>query len=764
MSAVKLFTERANHQALKALLCASFARVPLEVTLASSYSTPQLLLPTTRLPLFQANEMAKALLSAEYSGALGPAATAAAAAAASEAAAPKYAPAQPQVSLEEEEWLDWEATTLSPALAPLYAQRRLTPEASAALARLEAALASTGGAGIVVGAAGVSFLVDAVMFAAVFPALIEGGVLPAAEAERLPALRAWFADFQSTNEERLGAACESLSVQENGDFLRVPRRYDITPVLDKTFFSTTPIYYVNAVPHIGHVYSTLIVDVLGRYHRVKGEKVFVMTGTDEHGQKIAEAARLNKVTPQEFTDRISGEFRDCFQKMGFNMDYFMRTTKASHYAVVQEIWRRLEAKGDIYLGKYEGWYSVSDESFLTAQNVTDGVDKEGKPCKISLESGHVVTWVEEDNYMFRLSAFRERLLDYYHSNPGCIVPEFRRREVIRQVEKGLPDLSVSRKKESVLNWAIPVPTNPDHCIYVWLDALFNYYTVALTKVLADGSDELTTDYHELDRWPCDAHVVGKDILKFHTIYWPAFLMSAGLPLPKKVVAHGWWTKDHKKISKSLGNAFDPLEKANEYSPDALKYFLLRESNFADDGDYSDVNMVARLNGELADTLGNLVMRCVAPKINVKGEWPAPGAYTDVDAAIIASLRDLPGTADHFYLLPDIQKALISIFEVLRALNGYVTDTAPWRLVKDDPARLDTVLFVIMEGVRVCTTLLQPVMPVKTVEILDALGVPQEQRTGVANFAFGVVKPGTKVPGVPEGHVIFAKAAMPARTN
>ncbi|CAD2220980.1 methionyl-tRNA synthetase [Angomonas deanei] len=481
-----------------------------------------------------------------------------------------------------------------------------------------------------------------------------------------------------------------------------------------------------------------------------------MTGTDEHGQKIAEAAKKEGKTPYQFTTEVAESFKTCFDQMGYHMDYFIRTTNDTHVQLVQEMWRRLEAKGDIYLGKYEGWYSVSDESFLTAQNVTDGVDKDGKPCKISLESGHVVTWVEEENYMFRLSAFRERLLDFYRSNPNCIVPEFRRQEVIRTVEKGLFDLSISRKKESVQGWAIPVPGNENHCIYVWLDALFNYYTSAITVVGENGAPDKLDKDAPLGRWPADIHVVGKDILKFHAIYWPAFLMSADLPCATRLVAHGWWTKDHRKISKSLGNSFDPVERAGKYGFDAVKYFLLRETNFADDGDYSDKNMTARLNGELADTLGNLVMRCIAPKINTEQCWPTPGDYTDKDKLLIQSIRDLAGTADHFYCLPDIQKGLMAIFEVLRMINGYVTDTEPWKLVKTDKERLQTVLYLTMEGTRVCTHFLQPVLSTKAAVILDAFNVPAELRVGVAAMQYGAMPPGTKVKGLPEGEVIFHK--------
>lgn len=762
MSSLKLFTEKANHHALKSVLCSNFLRRPLEVSLASAYSTPYLQLSSSHQPLFHPNEMVKLVMSQGIE-ANGPPCEGCNCPMRTSQQEAQYATAVArEASLEEEQWLEWDYTVLRTALQPLYSQRRVTPELIAVFQTLEKALGSRKGAGVCGSSSDpvkVSFMVDSVLFASVLPALCDGGLLPPKERSELPYVMEWFSAFQTVNEELLAYACDALSVQEPGDFLRVPRTYAISPKLTKTFYATTPIYYVNAAPHIGHVYSTLIVDVLGRYHRVKGEDVFVMTGTDEHGQKIAEAAKSNGVTPYDFTTMVSKEFKDCFKEMGYDMDYFIRTTNPNHELLVQKMWKHLEVKGDIYLGKYEGWYSVSDESFLTAQNVTDGVDKDGKPCKISLESGHVVSWVEEENYMFRLSNFRDRLLQYYHDNPTCIVPEFRRREVIRTLEKGLFDLSVSRRKETVQNWAIPVPGNDNHCIYVWLDALFNYYTTACTQVgKAEGEDVLLDSFESLARWPADVHVVGKDILKFHAIYWPAFLMSAGLPLPKKIVAHGWWTKDQKKISKSLGNAFDPIEKASQFGTDALKYFLLRESNFADDGDYSDKNMQARRNGELADTLGNLVLRCVSSKINTKGEWPAPNAYMLADDKIIQEVQNLSGAVDHFFCLPDIQKALIAIFEVLRALNGYVTENAPWRLVKVDPGRLATVLYVTMESVRVCVTLLQPVLPVKTAEILDMLGVPAERRVGVENFAYGVMPAGVPIPPPVEGHVLFSKTS------
>ncbi|RNF22781.1 putative methionyl-tRNA synthetase [Trypanosoma conorhini] len=759
---LRLFSEKANTQALKALLCCYYAKRPVELTLSGAHTLPVLHHPAFKKPIFAANEMAHVILhytcrdgSTDWSGSRPDG-----------GGGGGGGGALASLSLEEEAWMEWEATTFTWAVRALYTQRRATPEATAAFDYLDNKLSENNCQGLCLASpaegaeATASFLIDCIIWCAVLPALCEGGLLSEREREQVPHLLKWFQSFQAARGELIAGALEALAVQEVADFLRAPRVYKVSPSTSKVFFITTPIYYVNAAPHIGHVYSTLIADVIARYHSIKGERVFVMTGTDEHGQKVADAARQKGVTPYDFTTAVSKEFKECFAQMGYRMDYFIRTTNESHKKVVHELWSKLEAQGDIYLGRYEGWYSVSDESFLTAQNVTDGVDKDGNPCKVSLESGHVVTWLAEDNYMFRLSAFRERLLEWYHNNPGCIVPEFRRREVIRAVENGLNDLSLSRTKESVHNWAVPVPGDPDHCIYVWLDALSNYYTGSRLRLDESGEElELVEDYRQLERFPADLHVIGKDILKFHAIYWPAFLLSAGLPLPKTIVAHGWWTKDHKKISKSLGNVFDPVEKAREFGHDALKYFLLRESGFSDDGDYSDRNMAARLNGELADTLGNLVMRCTSAKINVHREWPVPAAYNGKDEVLIQLIKDLPGTVDHFFLIPDVQKALTAVFEVLRAINGYVTENAPWQLVKTDPERLRTVLYISMEGVRLATLMLSPVLSEKAPVIFDILGVPEANRSGVENFEFGVVPSGTPIGGMAEGEVLFPKRSL-----
>lgn len=711
----KLITERANHQALKAVLTALFVERPVAVSIANNSTTPHLLSPELVRPLFGCNEIARFIANDDS-----------------------------RLTLADEAWLDWEATAFTASVQPLYSQKKVTAAALDAFQHLNKSIEEN------------SFpdqgtFVRFVLWCAVLPALCEGGLLPDAAKSAVPKLVEWFDAFMKEREHIISEAFAALSVQEPADFLRVPQVFRMSAPLTKPFYVTTPIYYVNAAPHIGHVYSTLIADCLARYHRVKGEEAFFVTGTDEHGQKVAQAAEKKGQTPYDFCTDVSNSFKACFKDMRFDNDYFIRTTDPTHEAVVQEMWRKLEAKGDIFLGKYEGWYCVSDEAFVTQQYVADGFDRDGKPCKISIESNNPVTWVTEENYMFRLSSFRDRLLHWYRSNPGCIVPEFRRREMINFVEKGLNDLSISRKKESC-GWGIPIPGTDKHVVYVWLDALSNYYTASRVQ---NGS---LTDFEALNRWPADLHVIGKDILKFHTVYWPAFLMSADLPLPKRVVAHGWWTKDGEKISKALGNGFDPVEKANQFGYDALKYFLLRESSFADDGDFSDAKMVARLNSELADTLGNLVMRCTSRKVNIAGAWPELGECTERDAALIETISELPGTADHYYNIPDVQRALIAVFDVLRALNGYMTENAPWKLAKENVERLRTVLFIIMEGVRISTILLSPVLRDSAPKILDQLGVPSSLRRGCASMQFGAMVAGTALPA-PTEEILFPKVVL-----
>ena len=386
------------------------------------------------------------------------------------------------------------------------------------------------------------------------------------------------------------------------------------------YYLTTPIYYVNDVPHIGHAYTTLACDVLARFKRLDGYDVFFLTGTDEHGQKVEKAAEAAGETPQAFTDRISPAFRQMGQVMGISNDDFIRTTEPRHKASSIELWKRLQAAGDIYLGKYEGWYAVRDEAYYDEGELSPGPNG----TKIA-PSGAPVEWTVEPSYFFRLSAWQERLLAFYEANPDFIAPDARRNEVLSFVRSGLRDVSVSRTSFS---WGIPVPGAPEHVMYVWLDALQNY-------VSATGFPDRNAARAAF--WPADLHMVGKDILRFHAVYWPAFLMSAGLPAPKRVFAHGWWTIEGEKMSKSLGNVIAPADLVGEYGLDPVRYFLLREVPFGNDGNFSRAALVSRMNVELANDLGNLAQRSLSLIArNCEGKLPGRGVQTAEDVIILGS--------------------------------------------------------------------------------------------------------------------------------
>ena len=500
----------------------------------------------------------------------------------------------------------------------------------------------------------------------------------------------------------------------------------------KPYYVTTPIYYVNDAPHIGHAYTTLACDVLARFMRLDGHRVKFLTGTDEHGQKVEKSAAAAGMAPQDFTDRVSRNFRDLAAAMKFSNDDFIRTTEPRHIASAQAIWRALDAAGQLYLGSYAGWYSVRDEAFYGEGELSDGPGG----TKIA-PSGAEVDWVEEPSYFFRLSDWEGRLLDFYDRNPNFIAPESRRNEVISFVKGGLQDLSVSRTS---FGWGIPVPDNPDHIMYVWLDALTNYITAV---GYPDTKSEDFSTY-----WPATLHMVGKDILRFHAVYWPAFLMAAGLEPPARVFAHGWWTNEGQKISKSLGNVIDPLHLIERYGLDPVRYFLLREVPFGNDGDFSHRAMVGRMNGDLANDFGNLAQRVLSMiQRNCDAGVPAPGAFAAADSALLdraGGLRDrlraeLGAQAFH--------KALIAIWEVVGEANRYVDDQAPWTLRKTDPARMATVLYVLAETIRRLALVTQPFMPDAMARLLDQLGQPETAR-GFAALD-GALEAGTPLPK-PEG--------------
>jgi len=497
-----------------------------------------------------------------------------------------------------------------------------------------------------------------------------------------------------------------------------------------SFYVTTPIYYVNDSPHIGHAYTTLACDVLARFKRLDGHEVMFLTGTDEHGQKVEKSARAAGMEPQEFCDRVSENFRDLARTMKFSNDGFIRTTEPRHIRACQALWQTLDAAGQIYLDSYAGWYSVRDETFFTATEVMDGPDGQKRA-----PTGAPVEWVEEPSYFFRLSEWQEPLLEFYDQNPDFIGPPSRRNEVISFVRSGLRDLSISRTS---FKWGVPVPDDPDHVMYVWLDALTNYMT---HLGYPDTESDLFRTF-----WPADLHMIGKDILRHHAVYWPAFLLAAGIAPPRRVFAHGWWTNEGEKISKSLGNVIEPHALIETYGLDAVRYFLMREVPFGNDGDFSHRAMVARINGDLANDFGNLAQRVLSMIArNCDGKVPEPGPFTDEDRALLdraeALLDDIRAAMDG----EAFHQALASLWREIGEGNAYVARMQPWALRKSDEGRMRTVLYVAAEAIRHYALLVQPFMPDAASRLLDQLSVPEDARSFAAFGPAGALVPGTALP-------------------
>ena len=499
------------------------------------------------------------------------------------------------------------------------------------------------------------------------------------------------------------------------------------------YYITTPIYYVNDVPHIGHAYTTLACDVLARFKRLDGFNVKFLTGTDEHGQKVETSAKAAGVDPQTFTDRVSQNFRDLAAAMKFTNDDFIRTTEERHKKSVRAIWKRLVDADEIYLGAYAGWYAVRDEAYYGEDELTKTPD--GKRIA---PSGAEVEWVEEPSYFFRLSDWGDKLLAFYEENPDVIAPKSRRNEVLSFVKGGLRDLSVSR---TTFKWGVPVPDDDAHIMYVWLDALTNYIT-------AVGFPDTDGDFAV--HWPADLHMVGKDILRFHAVYWPAFLMAAGLQPPKRVFAHGWWTNEGQKISKSLGNVIEPHSLVETFGLDQVRYFMLREVPFGNDGDFSRRAMINRMNGELANDYGNLAQRVLSMVYkNCNAALPAPGLYSNEDLALLGAGERLLSELRIHLDAQAFHDALEAVWVVIRAANGYVDFQAPWKLKKENPARMNTVLYVLSETIRRITLMLQPFMPDSTAKVLDQLAVSEFDRDFTAFDVGRELKAGTAI-GKPVG--------------
>ncbi len=454
----------------------------------------------------------------------------------------------------------------------------------------------------------------------------------------------------------------------------------------KSFYVTTPIYYVNDVPHIGHAYTTIAADVIARYKRLAGYDTFFLTGTDEHGQKVEKAAQQSGETPKGLADRVVERFKDLWRLLDISNDDFIRTTEQRHERAVLAFYERVWQRGDIYLGEYEDWYCIPCESFWTETQLL-----EGRRCP---ECGRPTERLKEKSYFFRLSRYQEPLLRHLEENPDFVRPPVRYNEVLSFVRGGLRDLSISRTS---FRWGIPLPNDPEHVLYVWFDALINYLT---------GVGFPEDRYRRY--WPADCHIIGKDILRFHAVYWPAFLMSAGLPLPKQVFAHGWWTVEGQKMSKSAGNVVDPYEMAKEYGVDQFRYFLLREVPFGMDGDFSKATIVHRINGELANDFGNLVSRVLTMvRRYLKGRVPAPtsagGLHKRAEEALQEYGRQMEDMA--------FQRALAALWEFIGAVNKYLDDTAPWSLAKENKEReLKESLYNSLESLRFIAIMAFPFMP------------------------------------------------------
>ena len=478
--------------------------------------------------------------------------------------------------------------------------------------------------------------------------------------------------------------------------------------MDKNYYITTPIYYPSAKPHMGHAYSSITADFFARFKKIQGYNVFFLTGTDEHGQKIQRAAEKIGKDPLIFCDEISKTFKDLSLKLNLSNNDFIRTTEKRHFNSVTELWNILEKRKEIYLSKYSGWYSVSDEAFYSEEEIESNNNK-----KISKISGSEVEWVEEESYFFKLSKWQEPLLKFYSENPKFILPESRKNEVISFVKSGLRDLSVSRKSFS---WGIKVPSNKDHVIYVWLDALTNYIS-ALNY--PNTEDKLYKSY-----WPANLHLIGKDILRFHAVYWPAFLMAANIPLPKRVYGHGWILSGDEKMSKSKGNILDPLEIIDKYGLDPLRYYLLKEVSFGNDGNISQEKLEKCINSDLANNYGNLCQRVVSfVEKNANLQIPEKDQFNSDDLIILDDFKKEFNNLIKYINDQELNLYLNFIVDKLFSANKYFNDQEPWKK-KSDTKRLNTIIYVALELIRKITIMLYPIIPETAVKVLKIFSIDE----------------------------------------
>ena len=498
------------------------------------------------------------------------------------------------------------------------------------------------------------------------------------------------------------------------------------------FYVTTAISYPNGQPHIGHAYELIATDAIARFHRLDGKDVFFLTGTDEHGQKMLQTARTESIPVQELADRNAAVFQEMAERLNASNDDFIRTPEPRHVEACQALWRRLEDAGDIYKDSYAGWYSVRDEAYYDeAETRMEGSVRVGP-------QGTPVEWVEEESYFFRLSRYADRLLQLYSDEPDFIRPRSRMNEVSAFVGGGLRDLSISR---TTFDWGVPVPGDEKHVMYVWIDALTNYVTATGILNAEDSPDRERSRY-----WPANLHVIGKDIVRFHAVYWPAFLMSAGLPLPQAIFGHGFLFNRGEKMSKSVGNVIDPFALADTYGLDQLRYFLLREVPFGQDGSYSHEVIVNRTNADLANDLGNLAQRCLSMiQKNCDATVPVQGSLVEADRAVLDMVDGLlPAVREHMSV-PAPHLALSAIFDAVAEVNRYFAAQEPWALKKTDPGRMGTVLFVTAECVRQFAILCAPFIPDAAGKLLDLTGIDGSGRSFKALGTVGRLRTGEALP-------------------
>ena len=482
--------------------------------------------------------------------------------------------------------------------------------------------------------------------------------------------------------------------------------------MSKNFYITTPIYYPSGKPHMGHAYSSIIADVFARFKRLEGYKVLFLTGTDEHGLKIQREAEKNNKEPKLFCDELSKKFKDLSKVLNLSNDDFIRTTENRHHRSVEKLWNKLVDSGDIYLDKYSGWYSISDEAFYDEDEI-----KEVEGRKVSISSGSKVEWVEEESFFFKLSAWSKDLLKHYEVNQDFISPKSRRNEVIKFVEKGLKDLSVSRTSFS---WGIKVPKNNKHVIYVWLDALTNYLS-ALNY--ADLNDEKYKTF-----WPANIHIIGKDILRFHAIYWPAFLLAAKIPLPNKVFGHGWILSDDKKMSKSVGNILDPIEIIKNYGTDQLRYYLVKEVSLGNDGSVSMQNLCNCINNDLANNYGNLCQRVFSfIKKNCSNKIPKFDSLSDEDNKLLNDLKDNIPNLINLMNEQNLNDYIKNVINYSFNANKYFNDSEPWKTKNSNPNKMQSIIHTICEHIKNISILLSPIIPIASDKVLNSMNVKKEER-------------------------------------